>query len=449
MARTISSGGKVAFFLTLILLFRCASTMAQSIVQQPLDSPRLQSLRIELDRGGVGVLDAFWKEVERTGTPLVEEIKGDDKNLLVTFIRRAKEENKYFVIFPMARANPLRHLMSQLPDTDLYYKSYQMRRDARFEYLISSNDSLSAFAVEDPSRKGGWLESLRPDPLNPNRFVEPKDTDSPGSAEEINSIVELPDAPRQTFVRARPGVAKGNVDLIRYASATLKNERRLWIYTPPGYDQSREPYGLLILFDGWQYSQLMGTPTILDNMIADGVISPLVVVMLDHVDRFQELAMNAAFTDFVASELVSWLQQKYHVTKKAEQRIIGGLSLGGLAATYTAMRHSDVFGNVLAQSGSFQFRSDDEKGLIRQFVLTRKLSIHFYLEAGLLETGDSPSLLDSNRHLRDVLEAKGYDVKYSEFNGRHDHICWRGSLSQGIISLMTNESSKRLERTRR
>jgi enterochelin esterase family protein len=147
--------------------------------------------------------------------------------------------------------------------------------------------------------------------------------------------------------------------------------------------------------------------------------------------------MNAAFTDFVASELVPWLQQEYHVTNKPEQRIIGGLSLGGLAAAYTAMRHSDVFGNVLAQSGSFQFRADDEKGLIRQFVLASKLPIHFYLEAGLLETGDSPSLLHSNRHLRDVLEAKGYDVKYSEFNGRHDHICWRGSLSQGLMALMT------------
>ena len=40
-------------------------------------------------------------------------------------------------------------------------------------------------------------------------------------------------------------------------------------------------------------------------MIADGVISPLVVVMVDHVDRFQELSMNADFTDFVATELLS------------------------------------------------------------------------------------------------------------------------------------------------
>jgi enterochelin esterase-like enzyme len=448
MARNKISATKVVLFLALLLIFRCVTSFSQLPVQQPLESPRLKSLRIELANGSVGPLEAFWKEIKSKGAPLIEEMKGDDKNLLVTFIRRAKEENKYFAVFPMARANPLVHLMSKLSGTDLYYKSYQLRRDARFEYLISNNDSLSAFAVEDPSEKGGWIESLRPDPLNPHTFVEPKDPDSPESAEEISSIIELPNAPKQPFVNPRPGVAKGKVDFVRYASAMLKNERRLWIYTPPGSGQSKEPYGLLVLFDGWQYLQVMGMPTILDNMIADGVISPLVVVMIDHVDRFNELAMNAGFADFVAGELVPWLQRKYYLTKKAQRRIIGGLSLGGVAAAYTAMRHSDVFGNVLTQSGSFQFRADDQDGLIRQFVKTRKLPIHFYLEAGLLETGDSPSLLASNRHLRDVLQAKGYDVKYSEFNGRHDHICWRGSISQGVMSLITNEwSNKSFQRT--
>jgi len=442
MARTVNSCLKVALLITFCYYFCQPPAVAQSVIEQPLDSPRLQALKKELAKGGIGPLEALWKEVERTGTPLVEGIKGDDKNLLVTFIRRAKEENRYFAIFPLARANPLRNVMSQLSGTDLYYKSYQMRRDARFEYLISNNDSLSAFAVEDPSGKGGWLESLRPDPLNPHRFVEPKDPDSPESAEEISSIVELPDAPAQPFVRPRPDVAKGKVELIRYSSGMLKDKRRLWIYTPPGYGRSIEPYPLLVLFDGWQYTHLIPTPTILDNMIADGVIPPLIVVMVDHVDRFKELAMNAAFTDFVAIELVAWVQQKYHVTNRAEQRILGGLSLGGLAAAYTAMRHPDVFGNVLSQSGSFQFRADDEKGLIRQIALSSKLPIRFYLEAGLLETADSPSLLHSNRHLRDVLDAKGYDVQYSEFNGRHDHICWRGSLSQGIISLICNKPTK-------
>lgn len=57
-------------------------------------------------------------------------------------------------------------------------------------------------------------------------------------------------------------------------------------------------------------------------------------------------------------------------------------------------------------------------------------------EAAAITSGDVPSLLHSNRHLRDVLRAKGYEVEYSEFNGRHDHIGWRGSLSQGLVKLL-------------
>jgi hypothetical protein len=85
--------------------------------------------------------------------------------------------------------------------------------------------------------------------------------------------------------------------------------------------------------------------------------------------------------------------------------------------------------------------------VIRQFTHREKLSIRFYLEAGLLEVADSPSLLHSNRHLRDVLEAKGYVVHYSEYNGRHDHINWRGSLSQGLMALFGSPSRQTNHRT--
>jgi enterochelin esterase-like enzyme len=424
---------------TLLLLFSGVParnhTAAQIAFRQPLDSPRLAALKRELESGHPEALEEFWRGVTREGAPLVEPIKGDDRNLLVTFLWRDAAEQKFVAVFPFARVNPLPHLLARMEGSDLWYKSYVLRRDARFEYLVSANDSLAPFAARDPADEGGWLAALRPDPLNPRRFVEPQDPESTGDQEYVSSLVELSGAPTQPFVAERAGAAKGRVELIRYESRVLKDRRRVWVYTPPGYTKEGGPYRLLVLFDGWQYTHQIPTPTILDNMIADGALPPTVAVMLDNPDRLRELYLNEPFADFVAGELVAWVRREYHVTRSPGESIIGGLSLGGVAASFTAMRHPEVFGNVLSQSGAYQYRPDDPARLIRSFATGARRPIRFYLEAGLMEVNETPSLLHENRHLRDVLEAKGYELTYSEFNGRHDPVCWRGSLSQGLSAL--------------
>ena len=57
------------------------------------------------------------------------------------------------------------------------------------------------------------------------------------------------------------------------------------------------------------------------------------------------------------------------------------------------------------------------------------------LEAGRYETYLPFSLLSETRRLRDVLEAKGYRVTYSEFVGGHNEVCWRGSFANALMAL--------------
>jgi enterochelin esterase family protein len=106
-----------------------------------------------------------------------------------------------------------------------------------------------------------------------------------------------------------------------------------------------------------------------------------------------------------------------------------------------------VFGKVISQSGAFQWWPEgdtEDEWLARKFVDARTGPVEFYLDAGILEVGawrpGSPSLLVANRHLRDVLRAKGYTVHYKEFNGGHNYIIWQGTLADELVALLGSES---------
>jgi pimeloyl-ACP methyl ester carboxylesterase len=191
--------------------------------------------------------------------------------------------------------------------------------------------------------------------------------------------------------------------------------------------------------------------TTLDNLIAAGVIPPLVAVMVDNSNRWRELSCNSAYADFLAQEIVPWARANYHATDRPEQTIIGGTSLGGLQAAFVGLRHPEVFGNVLSQSGAFDWKPGGEtewEWLNRQFVASPRLPLRFSFEAGLLEgtwwwrslpqrdPSPQPPLLTTNRNLRDTLTSKGYPVHYTEFNGNHGIFNWRGTLASHLIALI-------------
>lgn len=102
---------------------------------------------------------------------------------------------------------------------------------------------------------------------------------------------------------------------------------------------------------------------------------------------------------------------------------------------------------MLAQSGAFwNGREGDveEEWLAREIARRERVPVGFYLEAGRFENQrdtESTTILRANRHLRTVLQAKGYDVRYAEFSGGHRVICWQGTLSDGLVALAKPKTS--------
>lgn len=198
-------------------------------------------------------------------------------------------------------------------------------------------------------------------------------------------------------------------------------------------------------------------PVTLDNLISMNRIPPVVAVFVGSRmgGRDDELACNEAFIDALAQEIVPWVRSNYHVAREPERTIIAGYSLGGLTAACAALRHPDVFGNVLSQSGSFWWKPVGEfegEWLAKQFASRPTARVKFYLDVGLLEMGTGgnatpnwvqtdripygPSMIVVNRHMRDVLKLKGYTVHYAEVGGAHNAINWRGTFADGLLALI-------------
>jgi len=238
----------------------------------------------------------------------------------------------------------------------------------------------------------------------------------------------------------RRGVPAGRVETQRLHSAILGNERRVWAYTPPGHVPGA-PCGLLILFDGWTYTQAIPAPVILNNLHAAGRIAPTAAIMVDSLDeqtRDLELACHPPFVAFLAEELLPWARERYHLA--AGRAIVGGSSYGGLTAAFAARERPDLFGKVLAQSGSFWWKpagDPEHEWLARQFAESPMLPLEFYLSVGRREARArlTPNQLIVSRHMRDVLRARGYLVHYHETDGRHDRQSWRDTLADGILTL--------------
>jgi len=446
---------KKAVFTLFLLLFRFSQAISaphpiaiighNQIYQESLASPRLAALQRELEAGHTAALENFWQEVTKQGAPLVEPIKGESRYVWLTFLWRAKEETKNVVIWSdLGNWRDLSTLqMTRLADTDLWYKTYRVRDDARFNYRLSINDTLIPFYTEAREKQP---IKFQPDPLNPRQYDFFKPT--------IYSVVELPAAPSLALITRPPDVPKsqgGRID--RFHSTILNNDHRVWVYTPPGYKREGKPYNLLLLFDGSGYVSLIPAPVVLDNLLAKGLIPPTVAVLVDSGGgeaRDRELSCNPQFADFITKEVLPWVRQNYHSTSEPSQTTVGGASLGGLAAAYVAMRHPEIFGNVLAQSGSFWWKPENEdeyEWLTRQFVASPRLPIRFYLQIGLLENLstarlDSTTMLVASRHLRDVLQAKGYSVQLQEINGGHDWFNWQAALPDGLTSLLNTKAGR-------
>lgn len=243
-------------------------------------------------------------------------------------------------------------------------------------------------------------------------------------------------------------------------SNILQRDTVVEIMLPADYAESGQTYPLLILNDG-QDSEAIGLKSTIETLSDQNKIQPLIIVAVHAGDRMQEYGVAArcdfkkrgtkarAYTQFVMTELIPYIEYRYPVTKEVSERAIAGFSLGGLSAIDIAW-HQDYFGKTGAFSGSFWWRKRDadsrfytnEHDRIMHQQIRRgnyRAGLKFWFQTGLNDEQsdrNNNGVIDSIDDTLDLiveLVKKGYrpfhDIHYLELtDGAHDLPTWSRAL---------------------
>jgi enterochelin esterase family protein len=232
----------------------------------------------------------------------------------------------------------------------------------------------------------------------------------------------------------------------RERSKTIGELRDFWVYTPPGYDAvAQRTYPTLYLLHGvmddasaWTTAGL--AQTILDNLIADGGVKPMLVVMplgygfANVTDQIgmqfggpatQKRIMDV-LTHYVLDELMPLVEHAYKVTKDREARAIAGLSMGGAQALFIGLNHPARFAWVGAFSSALVMFGEPFTSWFPGLTAEANPRLRLLWIA----CGKEDFLLGVNRKYKAWLRLKGVPFIDFETPGAHAWPVWRRNLAE-------------------
>lgn len=296
----------------------------------------------------------------------------------------------------------------------LFYRSFVVPPDARLDYQLIINGVYKL------------------DPQNP--YVTP-------SGFGPHSEVRMPKFKPSPYLRVRNEIAHGMIDslaplmsipspLRRYLPST----RPIKVYRPHGYDGLRDLPSVYI-HDGFEAIDFAHVPTIIDNLIAEKKIPPIIAVFIPPVDRQHEYSGNKSgqYVKMVCDDIVPLIDKLYNTTPSSSKRAMMGISSGGHITLYTVLNRPEVFQIAGVQSSLITRGLSDlteKRATDKGITLLRKI----YIDCGRydIKTG-SFDLLDLNRNYNSLLSSLRVPHRYKELNDGHEWANWRERMPEMLI----------------
>lgn len=249
-------------------------------------------------------------------------------------------------------------------------------------------------------------------------------------------------------------VPHGTVASRWYDAKTLGFDRKISIYTPPGYESSTAEYPVLYLLHGAggdeeAWLSLGRTAQIMDNLIAQGKAEPMIVVM-PNGNVGQDAAPGAGSDGYYTpqfmtpetmngkyeaqfKDIISFVESNYRVKADKAHRAIAGLSMGGYHSLHISRYYPNTFDYVGLFSAAIMAREDKSGvGVYDNFEETLKTQKDNGYQLYWIAIGKTDFLYDANTAFREQLDQMDMPYEYTESEGGHIWRNWRVYLSEFV-----------------
>jgi enterochelin esterase family protein len=265
-----------------------------------------------------------------------------------------------------------------LPDNSVTFRL--LSKDA--SSVEVSGDWMPGFGTSVPMVKNDTnLWTLTVGPLKPELYSYTFLIDGIRVIDPNNPLVKR-DGTRNESMLLIPGeesdlymvknIPHGTLSKVWYESPTLKLNRRMYVYTPAGYEDSQTRYPVFYLLHGGggdedAWTTLGRTCQIMDNLISQGKAKPMIVVMPNgnpgqaaaFTDAFVNPSVSAPydmglglFEESMVKDIIPYVESHYRVVADRDHRALAGLSMGGMQTLTLTGNYPYMFGYIGVMSMS-------------------------------------------------------------------------------------------------
>jgi len=350
------------------------------------------------------------------------------------------------------------------PDNKVIFRLYS--KDAQ-KVTVSGEWQTGMGASETMAKNDTGLFTLTVGPLKPElygytfsvdgvRGIDPNNVQVRRDGVNYQSYLIVPGAESDLYFQ-KNGVPHGNVTKVWYHSSVLGFDRRMYVYTPAGYETGTQKYPVFYLLHGAggdedAWTNMGRAAQIMDNLIAKGKVKPMIVVMTNGnanqagaqneipalaatgeqgMAAYQRLA--GKFEEHLVKDVITHIEKNYRTLTGRDNRAIAGLSMGGAHTQTITNNNPGMFGyigvysmGIMNMGPQNQDAAKLEQERIARLTVLRDSGQKLYW----IGCGKDDFVYKGVVTLRETLDKIGFKYTYRESTGGHTWANWRIYLSE-------------------